>query len=189
MSTDLVAMVSPSSPVAILTDPRQLVQVREHWIQTKREELARADQVLVALKDRPGTHAKIQRVKDRVRVLRKFLRALEGGYMPIPRFDSETLRLEVEELPAQAIIAMAAAEETGAFDEVRFVRGREGDTRRGPHARRAPRDPLLVGVIRTPDRHVEDRSSWNGQRRIPGFEEHFLIAWWRPEDELPDAMF
>jgi hypothetical protein len=120
---------------------------------------------------------------------------------PIPRFDSEELELEVEELPAEALVAMARVQGKRLFDEIHYVPGRVADSRPGghydrrgrwSHARVGGRDPLVVGVMRTPqhrvpDPHVPNERRWD--RIIPAREEHFLIAWWRPEDTTDADLF
>jgi hypothetical protein len=135
-----------------------------------------------------------------VRFLKRFIGALEQGYVPIPRFDADTLDLNVEELPAEALVALGQAKTKRLFNEVRYVTGRESDSRPGVHSsargmltrgRRPQRDPLIVGIIRTPEHRVRDpHGGWRGHDRIiPAREEHFLLAWWRPEDTTDADLF
>jgi hypothetical protein len=68
-----------------------------------------------------------------------------------------------------------------------FVTGQEEG--RVGRRRRSARDPLLVGVMRHAAMIVPGSDRGWGPQRHPGREEHFLIAWWRPEDERDEVMF
>lgn len=179
---------------AILPSP--MVTTADRWLQQKRDELARAEAAVPALRTLGAKPARIRRVRERIRFLKRFVGALEHGYVPIPRFDSQDLDVDVDELPAEALVAMANAKALRLFDQVRFVPGRRAESRPGPHlvettrgrtwtrGRLAARDPLVVGIIRTPEHQVRDPSvSWPRLIVVPAREEHFLIAFWRPEDE------
>jgi hypothetical protein len=181
--------------------PAHVVSTANAWLEQKTDELAQAEQALSALRRLGGGHARLARVRERIRFLRHFVKAMNAGFLPIPRFDSERLDIDVEELPAEALVAMANANALRVFDEVRFVPGQVPTSRPGGHRegrtwtrrRLTARDPLVVGLIRTPEHRVaidprQRMEAWN-TRVIPAREEMFLIAWWRPEDEADWTMF
>lgn len=200
----------PSGEAALVLDntprmirrPADVLAVANHWLENKRVELARAEQAARALRRLDVPLRRRTLAFERVRFLKRFIGALEQGYVPIPRFDADTLDLNVEELPAEALVAMAETKGKKLFDEVRYVTGREPEahTRGGrydrsgrwTHRGRGGVDPLIVGVIRTPEHRVPNprapSARWE-DRVIPSREEHFLIAWWRPEDTTDADLF
>lgn len=195
------ALALPPDRAVVIRNPSQVLSVTSHWLELKREELVRAQVAAKALAQLGVPPARRRLAKDRVRFLKRFVGALEHGYVPVPRFDADTLNLDLEELPAEALLALGQAKTKRLFDEVRYVTGRQPDSRPGGHynssqrwtrARIGGRDPLLVGVIRTPEHRVPF-PRWAGDtqgiRTIPGREEHFLIAWWRPEDTTDADLF
>jgi hypothetical protein len=168
-----------------------VVAVRGEWVEAKRTELAGAEEALEALEALYGPDAtRVRRVRGRVTLLRRVVRALERGYIPLPRFGSTRVNA-LEELPLRAVLALKAATDAAVFDEVRYVGGMPSESHRGRQGRRAQRDPLLIGVVRTPAIELpeDERHGGFGPRYLPGEEEHFLIAWWRPEDERMEVMF
>ena len=170
----------------VLTIPEDFSQIRQHWIEAKEQELERAETAFVAFSESGATDRRIRRTKERINLLKKVVRALKNGFVPIPRFDSTKLTLDFEELPLNVIVAVNQAKAQFLFDEFRLITGREAVNRRGRLGRLAQRDPLVVGVVRTPE--IIDRiNDWTSQRW--SLEEHFLIAWWRPEDERMEEMF
>lgn len=176
-----------------ITRLENVAEIRGTWVESKRQELALAEAAVGALATTDGIAPnswRLRNAQNRVRLLRKVVRSLERGFIPIPRFNSRKLDLDLEELPVSAIVALKEAQAQEIFDEVRFVPGDVGASRRG-RARRAARDPLLVGVVRTPAIELGEFRNVNGEwlNRIPGREEHFLVAWWRPEDERDEVMF
>lgn len=186
----------------VVVQPQQMLSMHSHWMETKRTELAEAKSALKALTALGGGPARRSRVRERVRFLERFVKAMGMGYLPIPRFNSETLDVDLDELPAAALTAWAAAKESKVFQEVRFVPGQIPSSNPGGHSvetrrgrtwtrKRLPaRDPLIVGVIRTPEHRVRDTTTrWQQFVVIPAREEHFLIAFWRPEDEHDWTMF
>ena len=167
---------------AVITVPDEIVVVRQTWVTSKKEELTNAEQALVALKSAGATSRKIQRVQERINLLRKIVRALEAGFLPIPRFDAHKLRLDQENLPLKAVLAIENATAQKLFDEFRIITGRNGQS-----GRTRRRDPLIVGVVRTRRQiHYRGRPGDRYYRTpvvdVPAAEEHFLVAWWRPED-------
>jgi hypothetical protein len=195
--TNLPTVQTPKG-VQPITLPDEVVEVRGQWIESKRQELQLAMGAAKDLRALKVSGARLTRANDRVRLLRKVVAALEAGYIPIPRFDGEKLDVDLEELPAKAIAALVVGGRARLFDEVRLVAGQESisrptwsQRRSGRNTRRNQRDPLLVGVVRTPERRMKGRDAWGSVREmvVPGMEEHFLIAWWRPEDERMEEMF
>lgn len=176
---------------AIVTSASDLSAVRDTWITTKRVELQRGLGALVALRKAGASAARLAAVRDRVGMLKKVVKALELGYVPIPRFDSQTLNIDVQELPGPALVALAAARQAKLFHEVRFVTGRRETQGRG-YFRVRQRDPLLIGIVRT-RHHVLSWRNMDGRQwadvEVPSIEEHFMVAWWRPEDERADVLF
>ena len=164
------------------------LSVRTDWLEGKQAELERAQTALRELRLLKPDSAKTRRVAERVGMLRKCVEALHAGYIPVPRFSSHTLDLDMEELPSAALQALSDADERTLFSEYRLVSGDVGDSRRG-WARRVARDPLLVGVIRTVGYVLNPNDPIYMQQRVPPREEHFLIAWWRVEDERDDDLF
>ena len=169
---------------AIITKPEDIAEIRQEWLEGKKRELESAKVALDELGEVGASERKIRRTKERVGLLKKVVRCLENGFIPIPRFDSNRLRLENEELPLSAITAVKEATAQKIFDEFRIVQGREAMNQRGPRGRLARRDPIIVGVVRTPELQDQDRP-WN----VWSMEEHFLVAWWRPEDQHPQDAF
>lgn len=168
--------------------PENLIALRQSWLEGKRAELARAEMALKELKGAGASPRKIERVAERVRLLRKVGSCLEAGYMPMPRFGGEKLTLELEELPLNALIAVNDAVAQELFDEIRFVAGGERTRGYGRRSGQAHRDPMLVGVVRT--KIIEAyRSERAGYIPLWSLEEHFLIAWWRPEDTTPEDLW
>ncbi len=189
------------TPQTVIRRPADVLAVAGHWLEAKRGELERAEAAVKALRTLGATPARRRVARERVRFLRRFVDALESGYVPIPRFDGDKMDIETEELPAEVMVALASVTTKRLFDEVQYVTGRVADSHPGGHynarhqwtrARWGARDPLIVGIIRTPEhrvpdpRHPEFRSR---DRVIPSREEHFLIAWWRPEDTTDADLF
>lgn len=179
-----------TTAVQPITLPSEVAEIREEWIENKRHELMLATDALKDLKVIKAGHSRLTRANDRVRLLKKVVAVMEAGFIPIPRFDSEKLDIDVQALPAKAIAALAVSDAFKLFDEIRFVTGQESDSRNAwpRRGRRNQRDPIIVGVVRTPEHVIENpRTGWRAP--LPGLEEHFLIAWWRPEDERDETMF
>lgn len=195
------ALALPTDRAIVIRNPAEVLSVANHWLEQKRQELQRAQLAAKALVQLGVPPARRRLARERVRFLKRFVSALEHGYVPIPRFDADTLDLNIEELPAEALVALGQSKTKRLFDEVRYVTGRQPDSRPGGHytsnqrwtrARIGGRDPLIVGVIRTPEHQVPFprwQGDTHGTRTIPGREEHFLIAWWRPEDTTDADLF
>ena len=163
----------------IIRQPTDLVRLHPDWIAQKEAELADAEAALKTLAGLGASEWRIERVTKRVRLLRKTVKALQAGFVPIPRFRSEKLTFDIERLPLDVIVAVDEAKSKKVFDEFRIVVGTEADRSLGER-RTFRRDPLVVGIVREPDAQRNDASGWMVERAV--FEEHFLVAWWRPED-------
>lgn len=176
-------VIAVPEKLAIITVPEEIMRVREAWVTQKREELTAATQALEALRSLHAGAARLERCKKTVGLLRKVVRALEHGYIPIPRFRADTLRFELDELPLKAILSIQQAQAQKLFDEYRLVTGGMETQNFDRRQRRVTVDPLIIGVTREPTQIM--RWSDGTERRRILYEEHFLVAWWRPEDLLP----
>lgn len=194
MTTEPISVEIVKAETAAITVPEEIAVIRAAWVKSKHEELDRAELALKELR-KAGVTGKLKRVEGRVSFLRKCVKALDAGYVPMPRFDSTLLNIEVEQVPLKALIKVNEATAQKIFDEIRFIAGQEA--RRGDswHPRRAPRDPLIVGAVRTPricllaTDFERANVAEHFRHQHEQFEEHFLLAWWRPEDERPEDMF
>lgn len=117
---------------AVITMPEEIAAIRQVWVESKEQELEAAQKAYVALTETGVSERKLKRVRERIGLLRKVVRALNAGYIPIPRFDSAKLKVDYQELPLKAIVAINEAAAQKLFDEFRFIEGREADNRRGP---------------------------------------------------------
>lgn len=163
----------------VLTNPLDYELTREAWIEEKEAELAEAKTIAqsYALINPEATPRQVKRVKEKVKFLEKFLETIKAGYIPIPRFDSRHIDYSETPMPAHALMNIKTARESGVFDEIRIVEGREGQ-RMGPYPALRKRDPLIVGIIK----YGPITEQW-------AYEEHFLIAWWRPESFKPTELY
>lgn len=184
--------IQHQTPAAVITAVEDILEVRQMWVASKEQELATVEAALAALRQAKGTEARIRRTERRVAFLRKVIRVLKAGYIPIPRFEISGNAYDLEEMPIKALTAINEAQAAGVFDRICSVAGRQ--PWRHPYGRRRQhaRDPLIVGMVSV-DAVYEERKAWNGSiERIevsPLHEEQFLIAWWRPEDIPPEALF
>lgn len=194
MTTEQVQIQVASPQTMTITVPEEIASIRDAWVKSKHAELETAETALAELR-KTGTHGKIKRVESRVTFLRKCVRALDAGFVPMPRFDGALLNLEVEQLPLKALIRVNEVTAQKLFDEIRFVAGQTATRGNSWSARRNARDPLIVGVARTPricliQNEWQEQNSHDHVRHLhEEWEEHFLIAWWRPEDERPEDLF
>jgi hypothetical protein len=199
--SDTQLAVPDVQATTLIRKPADVLAVAGHWLDDKQAELARAEAAVKALTSLDASPARRRLVRERVKFLRRFVKALRSGYVPIPRFDADKLDLDTEELPAEALVAMADVKTKRLFDEIRYVTGRRPDSRPGGHytsrgnwsyTRLVQRDPLIVGIMRTPEHrvpHPRNPSNRDWDVVIPSREEAFLIAWWRPEDTLDVDLF
>lgn len=89
---------------------------------------------------------------------RRYLKAVESGYLPIPRLPAVRLEWTERLIPPEALEALAEAKKLGTFEWFGVVDGTDASDWGAPRTRRRRRDPILVGMC-------------NG--------EPFPIAWWR----------
>lgn len=89
--------------------------------------------------------------------LERKVKALEAGFLQIPRFDWATLEWSSERLNYSTLVRLKEAKEAGLFDDYGVVQDKYTASRRR-------RDPILVGIIR-------------GVRY--NHEEHFFIGMWK----------
>lgn len=171
----------------IVVSAAEAVEVQSTWLALKEAELERMLEARSALQAIGGHTSRLARLADRIQLTRKVIACLRAGFIPIPRFDANKLNADVDVLPTRVLVAYAAAQNAEVFDEIRLVTGRESRSFRGAVERRNARDPLLVGVVRTSAHKVVDAGGW--ERTIEAREEHFLIAWWRPEDDRYEDLF
>ena len=162
----------------VLANPQELQATHAAWITRKKEELADCEKALDVYRNQDGvTPRQIRRVKEKVAFLSKVIVALEKGYLPIPRFDTSPYSLQETDMPVPVSILLNVekARRDGVFTEIRLVEGRAQGQRQGPYPALGRRDPLIVGVIK------HGTLQW-------GYEEHFLLGWWRPEDMRPSDL-
>lgn len=194
MSNDALTRISGKETIItpqVALAPERLSSIHHRWLEEKRAQLSRAQvalEAVVRLFQQGGlTEERVKRVRERVQFLGRVVSAMEHGYVPIPRLGGQRLQIEAEELPPEVLLAYAQAQGAKLFGEFRLVAGEEASSR-GRRGRRAARDPLLIGVVRTPEHRIE-----TGARGwpiiVPAREAHFLISWWRPEDEQPEEMY
>lgn len=171
----------------LTTSLEQVVQIRSEWLEDKRRELASAIEAQKALAGTGASETKLRYARNRVAVLRKIVNCLEAGFVPIPTFDSEKINVDIQQFPLKALLAINDANASGLFDEVRYVKGREQER----FARMRSRDPLLIGTVRAPAQNVTVRNQYGYEQtvRYPAIVQDFLLAWWKPTDEVPEDMF
>lgn len=156
----------PSAEVTLkqgvmITRPELLLEV-------KKAEIEEGNRVLAELEKIDGiSKHKISRVKGRIHFLEKFTRILQDGYLPIPRMEYERLEslwtgnIVLDQMPVEAIATVAEFQDK--FDRLGMVR---------PKTQGRRRDPFLIGII-----------------SYGGIEEHFILAWWRPDLMLPSQLW
>lgn len=156
-------------PPAILCAVLNLVQFHSQILEDTKAELEQERQNLQDAEecqrasseiDIPSLATRYKRMKTKIeknidRLDRK-VKALEGGFLQIPRFDWATLEWSSERLNFNTLRRLKEAKEAGIFDEFGVVQDKYTSTRK-------KRDPILVGVI------------FGGH----GKEEHFFIGTWK----------
>ena len=187
--------LQPLEPMkAVITAVQDILEVRQTWVTGKAQELAQVEQAVRELKAAKAGEGRVRRAERRVALLRKVVKALQAGYIPIPRFNINGQAFSIEEMPLKAIAAYNEAQQSGVFDEIMAVTGRQA--RRRGWGREHQRDPLIVGIVEVPAvtvlRSDTDSKGLPIQFRVevePPHEEQFLIAWWRPEDLRPEEVY
>lgn len=84
----------------------------------------------------------------------RFLKAVEGGYLPMPRIPTRHIGETDKLIPPECLESLAAAKASGLFEHFAIADGSEQTLWRSSRGR----DPILFGVIGT---------------------ELFPLAWWR----------
>lgn len=109
----------------------------------------------------PSLTTRYKRMKNKIEKnidqLERKVKALEAGFLQIPRFDWATLEWSSERLNYSTLKRLKEAKEAGIFDDFGVVQ----DKYTRPHRKR---DPILIGIIR-------------GARY--NHEEHFFIGTWK----------
>ncbi len=183
MSTALAIQNKNAAIERLRTSLESVITIRDEWVTGKKEELERAISASKELKAAGAGETKLRYMRHRIAMLRKVVNILESGFVPIPRFAGEGLDIDFDELPLKAVAAVADAKATELFDDIQLVKGSVGDAnRRNPYHRKV-RDPFLVGIVRMVGVEITDKRGWN-TKTYPMREEHFLLCWWRPEDEI-----
>lgn len=163
----------PSTEISLkqgqmITSPRELISAKE-------AEIAEGEIILEQLSQIKNiSKTKVARVRGRINFQKRLLAMLKEGYLPIPRLEYEpvtqeyfggrkgwTTSIVIDQLPMAAIVTIAEFQDK--FDRFGIVR---------PRSRGKRRDPLLIGII-----------------RYGGMEEHFVLAWWRPDIMPPNKLW
>lgn len=192
------AEIVPAAPVGItpvMTGLEDALSIREDWVKQREQELATAEEGLKRLEAVPFedwwqigmTEVKLEIMRRDVSFLRQVVKTMQSGYVPIPRFEGQRLNLQITAVPLKALVAITKAAEAKLFHQFQIVEGLPRP------ALAPPRDPIVVGIVTGPD---VGEGFWvtpvGGSRRqkhyrtvAPRREEHFMVAWWRPEDVRP----
>lgn len=184
-----MAKIEPTS-ISVADGIEGILEVRQTWIANKEADLSTAEQALASYKAMGAPKPKLTSLKRRVALLRRTVNALKRGFIPMPRFDGNTLSLDMVDMPVKALVAVQEARASKLFSELRIVQGVEPTStgswgRRGGRTRR---DPFVVGVVR--EAAVIAPNPWGRMEEYQRpLEEHFLVAWWRPEDMRPEDLF
>ena len=155
-----------SSKGIMITKPHELLAIKER-------EISEGEKVIEAMMAIPNiSKAKLARVKGRVLFMKRFVAKLKEGFLPIPRMVYDDVAhawngtITIDNLPIEAIVTIRDFQ--NKFDALGLVRPSVGRSRWG----RQRRDPFLIGIIRY------------GHR-----EEHFMLAWWRPDTMLSSQLW
>ena len=147
-----IQQLKPITPVLFATNPVNLIAVKE-------KEIEHAEKMIAEIEKIPEFSAcKKARARGRLRFMKRFVELLKKGYVPIPRMPFDTLHeftasIAFENLPLEALSAIN--QHRSQFDEIGIVR---------PFVKGRRKDPIIIGILKY------------GQ-----LEEHFILAWWRPE--------
>jgi hypothetical protein len=101
--------IEPVPYAAAITSLANAVQIAPQWIAAKRAELMQAEAAVVALEGLYGRETfRLKQAIARRSLLRKVVKAMEAGFVPIPRFSGHKLT-ELDELPVSALVALDEA--------------------------------------------------------------------------------
>ena len=155
----------PSTEVTLAKG--QIIHGAHDIIKLKEEEIAQGKRVVADLEQIPNiSKHKLARIKGRVRFLERFVELIKQGFIPIPRMEYTDLspqtyhlgkggwkaELTFDTLPVEAIETISTFRPI--FTRIGIV----------PARRPKRRDPILIGIL-----------------KYGNEEEHFLLAWWRPD--------
>lgn len=147
----------------------QIIHGAQDILKLKEEEIAQGKRVIADLERIPNvSKSKLSRIKGRVRFLERFVNLIKQGFIPIPRMAYTDVApiaypreadggwravLTFDSLPVEAIEAISTYKPI--FTRIGIIPARKTARRR---------DPILIGVL-----------------QYGKLEEHFLLAWWRPD--------
>lgn len=156
----------PSTEVTLAKG--QIIHGAQDIIKCKDEEIAQGKRVIAELEKMPNiSKHKLSRIRGRVRFLERFVELIKQGFIPIPRMEYTDLSAETyhgkkgggwkaeltfDNLPVEAIETITSYKPI--FTRIGLI----------PTKRPKQRDPMLIGIL-----------------KYGRFEEHFLLAWWRPD--------
>ena len=155
----------PSTEVTLAKG--QIIHGARDIIQLKESEIQQGKIVIATLEKLPNiSKHKLTRIRGRVRFLERFVELIKQGFIPIPRLEYTPIDPEYyvggrkgwvseiifDNLPVEAIETISAYKDV--FTRIGLV----------PARRPKKRDPILIGIL-----------------RYGHNEEHFLLAWWRPD--------
>ena len=124
--TQELASTTETHPLAtVITAVQDILEVRQTWVTGKAQELALAEAALKELQQAKAGEARIRRTQRNVQFLRKVVRVLKAGYLPIPRFEVSGNAFSLDEMPLKAIIAINEAQQQGVFDRIVSIAGRQ----------------------------------------------------------------
>ena len=156
----------PSTEVTLAKG--QIIHGAADIISLKEEEIQHGKRIIADLEQMPNfSKNKLGRIRGRVRFLERFVELIKQGFIPIPRMEYTNLAPELyhgqagggwkaeltfDNLPVEAIETISTYKPI--FTRIGLV----------PARRPKRRDPILIGVL-----------------KYGHNEEHFLLAWWRPD--------
>lgn len=164
----------PSTEVTL--SKGQIIHGAREIIELKEEEIAQGNKIIAELEKIPDiSKSKLGRLRGRVRFLERFVELIRQGFIPIPRMEYTDIApesyhgergggwkavLTFDNLPVEAIETISSYKPI--FNRIGIV----------PARRHKKRDPILIGVL-----------------KYGAYEEHFLLAWWRPDLMKPAELW
>lgn len=143
----------------VVREARQRVALFEQRLDEAERALALAEQMPSTA---PGQASRwkgqVTRRGNQLSLARRYVGAVDAGYLPIPRLPVVKLQFTERLLPPEALESLKAARDAGVFEWFGVVDGTDATRGGFPLMRRAHRDPILVGMI---------------------LGEPFPLAWWR----------
>lgn len=149
----------------VVSKPMELITKPADIIAIKELEIADAERAVEAMARIPEfSKWKVSRARGRLKFLRTFIELLKQGFIPIPRMEYDELHeytasLYFEKLPVEALTTIAELRDK--FTYIGIVR---------PQSRK--RDPIIIGIL-----------------SYGLIEEHFILAWWRPDALRPNQLW